>query len=73
MKNNMKLKKYFKGRPRGAKVELANQLGITKTWMSLLISGAKRPSYELSLKIQKITNREVTVKDLRPDLVDMAK
>lgn len=66
----MQLKEYFDSDVRGAKQEMAEYLGITKTWMSLLISGKKRPSAELAKKIELATRRLVKRKELRPDLFD---
>ena len=40
----MDLKGYFKDEPAGAKKEMAEYLGITPTWMSLLIGKKKKPS-----------------------------
>ena len=40
----MNLKDYFNNLPHGSKAELAIKLGITKTWLSLIISGKKMPS-----------------------------
>jgi DNA-binding transcriptional regulator YdaS (Cro superfamily) len=64
----MKLHKYFDDEPRGAKQELAARLGITPTWMGLLISGRRQCSAELAKRIEKATKGKVTRKDLRPDL-----
>jgi DNA-binding transcriptional regulator YdaS (Cro superfamily) len=64
----MNLKKYFDDEPRGAKQELAARLGITPTWMGLLISGRRNCSAELAKRIEKATKGKVTRKVLRPDL-----
>lgn len=64
----MKLKKYFDDQPRGSKVSMAHTLGICKTWLSLIISGRKKPSASLSAAIEKYTSGKVSRKDLRPDL-----
>ena len=64
----MKLKAYFNDLPHGSKIELANKLGITKTWLSLIISGRKKPSASLCNLIEKKTRGEVTRQDLRPDI-----
>ena len=66
----MNLKQYFKDEPYGAKKEMADFLGITPTWLVLLIKKSRRPSPELAKKIQKATQGLVTAKDLRPDLFD---
>jgi DNA-binding transcriptional regulator YdaS (Cro superfamily) len=62
----MTLEQYFAGQHRGAKSELARELGITKTWLSLLISGREVPSATLAIEIERHTG--VSRKHLRPDL-----
>ena len=64
----MDLQMYFEGKPRGSKASLARSLGITKTWMGLLISKRRIPSAELAMEIERQTGGEVTRQDLRPDL-----
>ena len=64
----MNLKEYFGELPHGSKIEFAKQLGITKTWLSLIISGKKIPSGPLSIVIQRMTNGKVSKSELRPDL-----
>jgi DNA-binding transcriptional regulator YdaS (Cro superfamily) len=64
----MTLEEFFRGKPRGVKADLARELGISKTWMSLLTSGRSVPSPELSHLIERLTKGQVTRKDLRPDL-----
>ena len=66
----MNLKQYFKDEPDGAKKEMAEHLGITPTWLGLLLRKARRPSPELAKKIEKATQGLVTKKELRPDLFD---
>lgn len=65
---NMTLEEYFATEPKGAIGEMAGYLGITQTWMSLLLNGHRRPSPELAIKIEKATQGLVTRDDLRPDL-----
>lgn len=64
----MTLKEYFAGRSRGAKAGLAERLGISRTWMSQIISGRRVPSPELSVEIERLTLGQVRRADLRPDL-----
>jgi DNA-binding transcriptional regulator YdaS (Cro superfamily) len=64
----MHLKTYFEGEPYGAKKEMSDFLGITPTWLGLLIKKQKRPSISLSKKIVKATQGLVTLKELRPDI-----
>jgi DNA-binding transcriptional regulator YdaS (Cro superfamily) len=67
----MTLKEYFKTEPMGAVNEMAEYLGITPTWLSLLIHERKRPSPELAVKIEKATQGLVPRNILRPDLFSM--
>lgn len=62
------LRQYFDGEPHGAKKEMADYLGITPTWMSLLIAESRRPSPELAKKIEQATQGLVPASLLRPDL-----
>ena len=64
----MDLERYFKDEPKGAKKEMAEYLGITPTWLGLLITKARKPSPILAKKIEKATQGLVTAKTLRPDL-----
>lgn len=66
----MNLQQYFKDEPYGAKKEMAEHLGITPTWLGLLIHKARRPSPKLAKEIEKATQGLVTAKELRPDLFD---
>ena len=67
----MNLQEYFAEEPKGAITEMAIFLGITQTWMSLLINGHRQPSPELAIKIEKATQGLVDRKILRPDLFEM--
>ena len=64
----MTLEEYFSTEPMGAITEMAEYLGITTTWMSLLINNRRRPSAQLSVKIEKATQGLVKREHLRPDL-----
>lgn len=64
----MTLAEYFSTEPRGAKVEMAQYLEITDTYMSLLIHEKRRPSPHMAIKIEAATQGLVTRQDLRPDL-----
>jgi len=64
----MTLAEYFSTEPRGAKVEMAQYLDITATYMSLLIHGKRRASPHMAINIEMATQGLVTRKDLRPDL-----
>lgn len=62
----MTLQDYFSDKPRGTKAALARDLGITKTWLSLIISGRALPSAGLCQEIERRTG--VPRAYLRPDL-----
>lgn len=64
----MTLRQYFQDKPRGAQAAMAAELGVSRTWMSLLVQERKSPSAALALMIERITNGKVTRKALRPDL-----
>jgi DNA-binding transcriptional regulator YdaS (Cro superfamily) len=64
----MNLKEYFKTEPHGSKKEMANFLGISQTWMGLLISERRKPSIELAKKIKAASQGLITLHDLRSDL-----
>jgi DNA-binding transcriptional regulator YdaS (Cro superfamily) len=64
----MTLTEYFSTEPRGAKAEMAEYLGISPTWLSLLLKGERRASAALCNKIEKATCGLVKRKDMRPDL-----
>lgn len=64
----MNLKQYFKDEPYGAKKEMAEYLGITQTWLGLLINGTRKPSWVLAKKIEKATQGFVSAEELRPDV-----
>lgn len=64
----MTLEEYFSTEPRGAKIEMAQYLGITATYMSLLIHAQRRPSPQMAVKIEQATQGLVTKAELRPDI-----
>lgn len=63
----MQLKDFVKMK-RGEQRRLANALGISPTWMNLVVSGKRDCSPELALAIEQATNGQVTRAELRPDL-----
>jgi DNA-binding transcriptional regulator YdaS (Cro superfamily) len=64
----MNLKKYFKDEPFGSKKEMADYLGISPTWLALIINQNRKVSPQLAKKIEKATQGLVTAKELRPDI-----
>jgi DNA-binding transcriptional regulator YdaS (Cro superfamily) len=69
----MTLQEYFSNKPRGAQLELAKRLGISKTWMTLIKNKRKIPSPELAVMIHQLTNGLVTREELRPDIFGVLK
>jgi DNA-binding transcriptional regulator YdaS (Cro superfamily) len=67
-KMNMTLEEYFATEPRGSKVEMADYLGISATYISLLIHKKRRTSKSLAISIENATQGLVKRQDLRPDL-----
>lgn len=68
----MTLKQYFRTRGRGAKAEMAERLGISRTWMAQIINERVVCSASLAVLINQITNGEVSKESLRPDLFGKA-
>ena len=64
----MTLVEYFSSLPRGAKSAMAKDLGVTKTWIALLVAGTHKPSAALAVQIEQYTRKAVKKKELRPDL-----
>jgi len=64
----MTLKQYFLDKPRGAKADMAAAMGVSRTWLALLISGARMPGAELAVALHRYTDGAVTREELRPDL-----
>lgn len=64
----MTLEEWFKTQPYGAKKLFAEDLGISPTWLGLILSGRKKCSAVLAKAIEKQTKYKVKAKILRPDL-----
>ena len=64
----MTLRDFFERLPHGAKTTMASDLKISKTWLSLVISGRKIPSPTLAIAISQYTKGKVAKKSLRPDI-----
>jgi DNA-binding transcriptional regulator YdaS (Cro superfamily) len=62
----MTLEQYFSDKNRGAKTDLARDLGITLQWMIALTAGREVPSATLAIEIERRTG--VSRKVLRPDI-----
>jgi DNA-binding transcriptional regulator YdaS (Cro superfamily) len=66
--NHMTLTEFFEDKQRGAKLAMARKLDISKTWLSLVISGRALASPELSGAIERYTKGQVKRTTLRPDI-----
>jgi DNA-binding transcriptional regulator YdaS (Cro superfamily) len=64
----MTLQEYFIDKERGSKALMAMSLGISRTWLSLVITDREKPSAELAVAIEKYTKGKVKRKVLRPDI-----
>ena len=64
----MTLKEYFIDKDRGAKAAMAEALGISRTWLSLVITDREKSSAELAVAIERYTKGKVKRKVLRPDI-----
>ena len=64
----MKLKEYLQSKPRGTAAKLAEMVGISATWLSLITNEHNKPSPELCVLIEKATKGKVKRADLRPDM-----
>jgi DNA-binding transcriptional regulator YdaS (Cro superfamily) len=62
------LKEWLKGKPRGTQQTLARAIGVSETWLSLLVTNRARCSPHLANAIQQATGGEVTREALRPDV-----
>ena len=62
----MKLKHYFENHPEISRKQLAEKLGVTPEFVSMLVAGKRTGSIEKCILIEELTNGEVTVEDLRP-------
>jgi len=64
----MTLQEYFSSQPRGSKAAMARALNISKTWLSLIVSGKELPSPALAVAISGMTKGKVSRKALRADI-----
>jgi hypothetical protein len=62
----MTLEEYFSDKHRGAKTDLARDLGISLQWLIALTAGREVPSATLAIEIERRTG--ISRKVLRPDL-----
>lgn len=63
----MKLKDFLKKHPEITQKRLAEQIGVTPEFVSMLVARKRTGSIEKCILIEELTNGEVTVEDLRPN------
>jgi DNA-binding transcriptional regulator YdaS (Cro superfamily) len=63
----MDLKSYYDGLPRGHRYKLAQELGVPPGYLCQMASGYVKVPPSRALKIEQITNGQVTRKELLPD------
>lgn len=66
----MTLQEYFSTQPRGAVSRMAIQLGVSRTWLSLITNGHASPSPVMCSMIERLTKGRVKRKVLRPDIFE---
>lgn len=62
----MKLKQYFEKHPEMSQKALAEKIGVSPEFVSMLVAGKRTGSVETCILIEELTNGEVTVEELRP-------
>ena len=67
----MELKEYLQ--QHGSIEAMSKTLGISRTWLSLVVNGHQPPSAVLAIKIEAATKGKITREQLRPDLYRKAK
>jgi DNA-binding transcriptional regulator YdaS (Cro superfamily) len=66
----MTLQEYFSTQPRGAISRMAIYLGVSRTWLSLIVNGHASPSPVMCSMIERLTKGQVKRKVLRPDIFE---
>ena len=64
----MTLQEFFVGKPKGSMIAMARQLGVSKTWFSLICHERAKPSEDICVNIERLTKGKVKRVELRPDL-----
>ena len=64
----MTLQEFFAKQPRGTKARIARECEISKTWMSLILSGRKPAGACLAINLEAATQGAVTKAEIRPDI-----
>jgi transcriptional regulator with XRE-family HTH domain len=68
----MDLKTYVAGLTPEQKRSYATKAGITRIYLSQLVTGFRRPSAELAKRLHEESGFAVSLHELRPDLWDKA-
>lgn len=66
----MDLKSYLDNRPYGFKARLAEQLGVSRSFLRQMEVGISKIPIHLAKKIELVTNGQVTKEEIRPDIWD---
>jgi DNA-binding transcriptional regulator YdaS (Cro superfamily) len=66
----MTLQEYFTTQPRGAISRMAVQLGVSRTWLSLITNGHASASPIMCAMIERLTKGKVKRKVIRPDIFE---
>lgn len=64
----MSLREWLKSQGRGSQQKLAQKIGVSETWMSLLVNNRVPCSPALATAIHQATEGQVTRLELRPDI-----
>jgi len=64
----MPLREWLKSQGRGSQQMLARKIGLSETWMSLLVNGRVPCSAHLANAIHQATDGGVDRVELRPDI-----
>lgn len=64
----MTLREWLKSQGRGAQQKLAQKIGVSETWMSLLVNNRVPCSPHLATAIHQVTDGAVDRMGLRPDI-----
>lgn len=52
--------------PRGRRSVFATQLGITPGYLSEILSGRRRPSWDLAVRLSAATGGQLSIEELQP-------
>ncbi|PXY91391.1 transcriptional regulator [Gilliamella apis] len=66
----MKLSEYLSKLPRGGKSQLAEKVGVSKSFLRQMESGAAKIPIHVAKKIELYTSGNVSKNELRPDVWD---